>query len=59
MNKKTFVILSDAFTPLLNGKIPFENLKNVIQEGIDSGIARDFDPEKHLQALKAKRTQHG
>jgi len=30
-------------------------LKNAIQEGIDSGIARDFDPEKHLQELKARR----
>ena len=30
-------------------------LKNAIQEGIDSGIASDFDPEKHLEALKAKK----
>ena len=30
-------------------------LKNAIQEGIDSGIAHDFDPEKHLQELKARR----
>ncbi|MBU3662909.1 MAG: type II toxin-antitoxin system ParD family antitoxin [Bacteroidetes bacterium] len=30
-------------------------LKNAIQEGIDSGIANDFDPKKHLQELKAKR----
>ncbi|WP_075351883.1 type II toxin-antitoxin system ParD family antitoxin [Algoriphagus marinus] len=29
-------------------------LKNAIQEGIDSGIADDFDPEKHLESLKAK-----
>ena len=28
-------------------------LRNAIQEGIDSGIAHDFDPEKHLQELKA------
>ncbi len=27
-------------------------LRNAIQEGIDSGIAHDFDPEKHLQGLK-------
>ncbi len=27
-------------------------LRNAIQEGIDSGIAHDFDKEKHLQALK-------
>lgn len=29
-------------------------LKKAIQEGIDSGIAVDFDPQKHLQQLKAK-----
>jgi len=30
-------------------------LKNAIQRGIDSGIAQDFDPDKHLQELKARR----
>jgi len=30
-------------------------LKNSIQEGIDSGIAHDFDSEKHLELLKAKK----
>ncbi len=30
-------------------------LKIVIQEGIDSGIAQDFDPKKHLESLKATR----
>lgn len=34
-------------------------LRRAIQEGIDSGIEHDFDPEKHLQALKAKHRQHG
>ena len=29
-------------------------LKNSIQEGIDSGIAHDFDPKKHLESLKTK-----
>ncbi|GLB49411.1 hypothetical protein [Neptunitalea lumnitzerae] len=48
MNKKISIAISDAFTPLINGKISFENLKNVIQKGIDSGIVHDFDPEKHL-----------
>ena len=28
-------------------------LKNAIQEGIDSGIAHNFDSKKHLQSLKA------
>jgi len=30
-------------------------LKNAIQEGIDSGIANDFNPKKHLESLKAKK----
>ena len=34
-------------------------LRNSIQEGIDSGIAHDFDPVKHLESLKAKRRANG
>ncbi len=30
-------------------------LRKAIQEGIDSGIAHNFNPDKHLQELKAKR----
>ena len=30
-------------------------LKNAIQEGLESGIATDFNPKKHLESLKAKR----
>ncbi|MCC6369545.1 MAG: type II toxin-antitoxin system ParD family antitoxin [Bacteroidia bacterium] len=30
-------------------------LKKAINEGIESGIARDFDPKKHLKTLKAKK----
>ncbi len=30
-------------------------LKNAIQEGINSGIAEDFDPKKHLAILKARK----
>ncbi|MEG1267412.1 MAG: type II toxin-antitoxin system ParD family antitoxin [Myroides sp.] len=29
-------------------------LKNAIQEGLDSGIAEDFDARKHLESLKKK-----
>lgn len=32
-------------------------LKNAIQQGIDSGIAYDFDPKKHLESLKNKKQQ--
>ena len=34
-------------------------LKNAIQEGIDSGIAHDFDSKKHLQSLKANQKLNG
>ena len=34
-------------------------LRNAIQEGIDSGIAHDFDSEKHLESLKAKKHSNG
>jgi antitoxin ParD1/3/4 len=34
-------------------------LRNSIQKGIDSGIAHDFDPEKHLQELKARKKKNG
>jgi len=34
-------------------------LKNAIQEGIDSGIAYDFDPKKHLELLKIKKHLNG
>ena len=34
-------------------------LKTAIQEGIDSGIAHDFDPKKNLEELKAKRNKNG
>jgi antitoxin ParD1/3/4 len=34
-------------------------LRNAIQEGIDSGIAHDFDPQKNLENLKARRTANG
>lgn len=30
-------------------------IEKAVQEGIDSGIAHDFNPEKHLQELKSKR----
>lgn len=30
-------------------------LRHAIEEGVNSGLAEDFDPEKHLKMLKAKR----
>jgi len=34
-------------------------LKASIQEGIDSGIAVDFNPESHLEKLKAEKKLNG
>lgn len=30
-------------------------LRNSINEGIESGIAENFDPKRHLESLKAKK----
>ena len=30
-------------------------LRHAIDEGINSGLAEDFDPEEHLKMMKAKR----
>lgn len=30
-------------------------LRKAINEGIESGIAENFDPKKHLESLKAKK----
>lgn len=34
-------------------------LKEAIKEGLDSGIAHDFDPEKQLDRIKAKKSLNG
>jgi antitoxin ParD1/3/4 len=34
-------------------------LRSAIQEGIDSGIAIDFEPKRHLESLKAERQLNG
>jgi antitoxin ParD1/3/4 len=34
-------------------------LRKAIQEGIESGIAYDFNPETHLGKLKAKKNLNG
>ena len=34
-------------------------LREAIQEGIDSGIADDFDPKSHLEKLKANQNLNG
>jgi antitoxin ParD1/3/4 len=34
-------------------------LKRAIQDGMNSGIAHDFNPEKHLISLKEKKRLNG
>ncbi len=34
-------------------------LKNAIQEGIDSGISKNFNPKNHLKQLKANKKKNG
>lgn len=34
-------------------------LKNAIQEGINSGMAENFNPKKHLEMLKAGKKRNG
>ena len=34
-------------------------LREAIQEGIESGIAYDFEPKSHLEKLKAKKNLNG
>jgi antitoxin ParD1/3/4 len=35
------------------------SLKKAIQEGIDSGNAVDFEPQKHLNILKSRKQANG
>jgi antitoxin ParD1/3/4 len=34
-------------------------LRSAIQEGINSGIAKDFNPKQHLEQLKARKKRNG
>lgn len=34
-------------------------LNTAIQEGLSSGIAKEFNPKKHLENLKAKKQKNG
>ncbi len=40
-------------------EIKIKTLRNAIQEGTDSGIAKDFEPQKHLELLKANKLKNG
>jgi antitoxin ParD1/3/4 len=36
-------------------KSKLANLKRAVQEGLESGTAKNFEPKKHLAALKEKK----
>jgi antitoxin ParD1/3/4 len=57
MERSTSVSLGSYFDDFVENKI--KALKNAIQEGIDSGIVKDFDPKKHLETLKVGKRKNG
>ena len=59
--EKDQFIIKPISTPRKDWEIAFKviALKTAIQEGIDSGIAQDFEPKKHLETLKAKKNSNG
>ncbi|WP_430908361.1 type II toxin-antitoxin system ParD family antitoxin [Maribacter sp. 2-571] len=52
--KNASEVIRAGFT-LLQEESEVIALKKAIQEGIDSGIAHDFNPKKHLESLKEKK----
>ena len=34
-------------------------LRKALQDGVDSGFVKDFNPKKHLEQIKAKRLKNG
>jgi len=68
MSKNTSISLGNYFEQFVQTQVSagrYKNvseiiaLRNAIQEGIDSGIAHNFDPKKNLEELKAKRKKNG
>lgn len=43
---------------LENEENKIKNLRAAIQEGIDSGIAKDYDPYKNLELLKSQKRKN-
>lgn len=57
--KNVSEVIRSALRLLENEESKAIVLRNAIQEGIDSGIARDFDPKKNLEKLKTERNKNG
>jgi len=53
--KQSTSVLLDNYSLLEEEENRIRVLKNAIQEGIDSGIAKNFNPQKHLELLKANK----
>ncbi len=53
--KNTSEVIRAGLRLLEEEEMKLLHLKNAIQEGIDSDIANDFDPQKHLDSLKSKK----
>ena len=48
-------VLRAALRLLEENEIRILELKNAINEGLSSGKAENFDPDLHIQTMKAKR----
>jgi len=53
--KNTSEVIRAGLRLLEVEKSKFLSLKAAIKEGIDSGVANDFDAQQHLVLIKAKR----
>ena len=53
--KNVSEVIRAGFRLLEDEETKITALKNAISEGIQSGIAKDFDPKKHLESLKAMK----
>ena len=57
MSRNTSISIGDYFDRFIQNRLIA--LRESIQEGIESGIAHNFNPELHLEELKAKKRLNG
>jgi antitoxin ParD1/3/4 len=57
--KNVSEVIRAALRLLENEESKVVALRKAIQEGIDSGIAHDYDADEHLKKLKARRNNNG
>ena len=66
MSKNTSITLGSYFDQFIQSILKEGRYKNVsevvraglrlIEEGVNSGLAEDFDPDEHLKMLKARHS---